>query len=432
MVELCGARLVPGTIDVAAEIPDRHRVHLRGSRVERLLGMPIPAEQRVEYLRRLEFEVEPDGDDLEAVVPFHRHYDVTREADLVEEVGRIHGYAAHLPSTLPAIEQVGGVTREQRLRRRAEDVIRDLGFDLIVTLSLVDPGFAERLRLGGEDPRSGTIRITNPLSREHSALRTTLLAGLLDVARYNLAHGAERVALAESGRAYLRAGERGPGTLGGSFPGDRPAPAYEPWRVAALATGEASGGWRGEPTPADFYALKGALEALVAQLGCAVQVEAAAEPFLHPGRAGRIMVADEPAGWIGEVHPLVCRAWDLEAATGFEVDLALLISASPAGAERYEDVISYPAVHQDIAVVVGDEVDASRVRAVVAEAGGELLRSVEIFDLYHGSQLPDGAKSLALRLQFRAADRTLTDEEVAAVRERIKAALAEIGGALRE
>jgi phenylalanyl-tRNA synthetase beta chain len=444
MVELCGARLVPGTIDVTADVPDRHRIGLRGARVERLLGIPIPTERRVEYLRRLQFEVEPEGEDLEALVPFHRHYDVTREADLVEEVGRIHGYATHLPSTLPTIEQAGGLSREQRLRRRAEDVTRDLGFDLVVTLSLVDPGFASRLRLPEEDPRAQPIGITNPLSGEHSVLRTTLIAGLLDVARYNLAHGAERAALAESGRAYLREdalaassasrpGAAGSaGVLGGSFPGERPAPAHEPWRIGSVATGEVPGGWRGEPAEPDFYALKGALEALATQLGCSLEIEAAAEPFLSPGRAGRIVVGGLPAGWIGELHPLVCRAWDLEAASAFELDLAPLVAASPVGAEQYEDVISYPAVHQDIAVVVDDGVEAARVRDAVAAGGGELLRSIEVFDLYRGEQLAAGTKSLALRLEFRAADRTLTDEEVAGVRERIKAGLAEIGGSLRE
>ena len=432
MVELCGARLVPGTIDVAADVPDRHRIGLRGARVERLLGMPVPAERRAEYLRRLDFDVEPEGENLEAIVPFHRHYDVTREADLIEEVGRIHGYARHLPSTLPAIEQAGGLSREQRLRRRAEDAVRDLGFDLVVTLSLVDPGLPDRLRLPAADPRAQPIGITNPLSGEHAMLRTTLLVGLLDAARYNLAHGAERVALAESGRAYLRSGQALSGSLGGSFPGERPAPAYEPWRIAGLATGELPGGWRGEPAEPDFYALKGALEALATQLGCSVRVEPTTEPFLHPGRAGRIVIGGASAGWIGELHPLVCRAWDLEAASAFELDLAPLVDVSPIGAEQYEDVISYPAVHQDIAVVVDEDVEAANVRQAVASGGGELLRSIETFDLYRGEQLTEGAKSLALRLEFRAADRTLTDEEVAAVRERIKAALAEIGGSLRE
>ena len=141
LVELCGARLVPGTIDVTGEIPDAHRLRLRGGRAERVLGLAIPFESQAEYLRRLEFEVAEDGADLEATVPFHRHYDVTREIDLVEEVGRIHGYAEHLPPTLPpASAEGGGLSREQRLRRRAEDLARDLGFDGIVTLASPTPG----------------------------------------------------------------------------------------------------------------------------------------------------------------------------------------------------------------------------------------------------------------------------------------------------
>ncbi|MET0731007.1 MAG: phenylalanine--tRNA ligase subunit beta [Solirubrobacterales bacterium] len=435
LVELCGARMVPGTIDAAAEIPGPRRVRLRGGRAERLLGLAIPFADQVTYLRRLDFEVEPDGDDLEATVPFHRHYDVTREADLIEEVGRIHGYAEHLPATLPAATARGGrLSREQRLRRRAEDLARDLGFDGIVTLSLTDPGQPGRLRIGDDDPRAATIRISNPLSIDHSALRTTLLGGLLDVARYNLAHGARRVALYESGRACLREGEPlGEGTLGGSFAGLRPAPAFEPWRLACLASGPLPGaGWRGEAAEPDFYSLKGALEGVAAGLGCAVEVVPGGQPFLSPGRAGRVLVEGAEAGWVGEIHPLVCRAWDLDSAAAFEIDLAPVVEASPSGSEQYEDVISFPAVEQDIAVVVADEVEAAQIRALVAEAGGELLRSITVFDLYRGEQVGEGRKSLALRLEFRAADRTLTDEEVAAVRERIERELAErLGGSLR-
>ena len=350
-------------------------------------------------------------------------------------MGRIHGYAEHLPATLPAATARGGrLSREQRLRRRAEDLARDLGFDGIVTLSLTDPGQPGRLRIGDDDPRAATIRISNPLSIDHSALRTTLLGGLLDVARYNLAHGARRVALYESGRACLREGEPlGEGTLGGSFAGLRPAPAFEPWRLACLASGPLPGaGWRGEAAEPDFYSLKGALEGVAAGLGCAVEVVPGGQPFLSPGRAGRVLVDGAEAGWVGEIHPLVCRAWDLDSAAAFEIDLAPVVEASPSGSEQYEDVISFPAVEQDIAVVVADEVEAAQIRALVAEAGGELLRSIAVFDLYRGEQVGEGRKSLALRLEFRAADRTLTDEEVAAVRERIERELAErLGGSLR-
>ena len=156
------------------------------------------------------------------------------------------------------------------------------------------------------------------------------------------------------------------------------------------------------------------------------------EHFLHPGRAARIEIGGEPAGWIGELHPLVARAWDLPEATAFELDLAPLIASADSGSERYDDVTTFPAVLQDLAVTVADEVSAERVRRAVRAGGGDLLASAEVFDVYRGEQVDSDSKSLALRLEFRAPDRTLTDAEVGELRERIKAELAAIGGALRE
>ena len=211
------------------------------------------------------------------------------------------------------------------------------------------------------------------------------------------------------------------------------APAFEPHCVGALAAGPlAPPSWGATERPTDFFALKGVLEALAGQLGASVELEPQPHPFLHPGRSARVLVGGLEAGWLGELHPLVCREWDLEAATGFEIHLAELAAGSSFGLERYEDVTTYPAVHQDLAIVVGEEVPAATVREVVLAGGGELLRSATVFDLYRGEQVGAGRKSLALRLEFRAADRTLTDAEVAERREAIKAALAEIGGSLRE
>jgi phenylalanyl-tRNA synthetase beta chain len=242
------------------------------------------------------------------------------------------------------------------------------------------------------------------------------------------------VALFEAGRAYLAEGESpAGGILGGDFAGERPAPAYEPQRIGAVAVGPLrAGGWREQAPPADFFALKGVLEALAVQLAAAIEVVPGEEPFLHPGRAARIRIGGHDAGWLGEVHPLVCREWDLPGAAGFELELALLVSASRIGEESYEDVISFPAVHQDVAVVIDEDVPAEEVRSAVIKGGGELLRSARVFDLYRGEQVGSGRKSLALRLSFRASDRTLTDEEVAGLRERIRAELEAIGGALRE
>jgi phenylalanyl-tRNA synthetase beta chain len=433
IVELCGAKLVPGTIDVAAELPPAPRIPLRGERVEGLLGMAIEQSDQVAYLERLGFGVEAAGDDLVVGVPPDRHHDVIREADLIEEVARVHGIDEHLPSTLPAVGQSGDLRRDQRLRRRAEDALRDLGFDEVVGWSFTDPDEAERLRIPADDPRAQGVVISNPLSEDQSVMRTTLLGSLLDAARRNLARDTDRVTLFESGRVYLGGAIAAEGPLGGEFTGERTAPFAEPHRLGALAVGApAPGSWRGEAEPADFFALKGVLEGLAARLGFDTALEPAFESFLHPGRAAKVLVEGRDAGWIGEVHPLVCREWDLDMAVGFEVAMAPLVEAACAGEETFEDVTAFPAVFQDLAVVVPDEVSAARVREAVLVGGGELLRSAEVFDLFEGEQLGEGRKSLALRLEFRAPDRTLTDEEVASLREKIAAKLGEIGGSLRE
>jgi phenylalanyl-tRNA synthetase beta chain len=434
LVEACGAKMAPGTIDVAAEAPPPRRLVLRGPRVSGLLGMEIPQEDQAAYLERLGFGVEAEGEDLAVTVPPDRHFDVTREVDLIEEVARIHGLDDNLPSTLPAgAGRLGGLTREQRLRRRAEDTVRDLGLVEIVGWSFTDPGQAGRLRIPEDDPRADAVVIANPLSEDQSVMRTTVIGSLLDAARSNLARGADRVGLFESGRVYLPPGGVGEGYLAGGFPGERPAPYTELHRLGALAVGPlVPGSWRDAGVPVDFFALKGVLESLAGQLGAEFAFQPQPEPFLHPGRAARIMVAGEGAGWIGELHPLVSRAWDLESGVAFEVELAALVAAAGAGEEIYEDVTGFPAVYQDLAVVVPADTPAARVRGTVLAGGGELLRSAGVFDLYEGEQLGEGRKSLALRLEFRAADRTLTDEEVSEVRGAIEERLKEIGGSLRE
>ena len=434
LIELCGAKLVPGTIDVGAEGPPPPRIALRAARVGGLLGMRIEQADQVAYLERLGFAVAVDGDDLQVEVPPDRHQDVTREVDLIEEVGRVHGFDEHLPTTLPAVaEKVGGLSREQQLRRRAEDGLCGLGFDQILGWSFTDPGENMRLRIPDGDPRADAVLLANPLSEEQSAMRTTLLGSLLDVAARNLAREAGGVALFESGQVYLQLDAVGDGPLAGIFAGKRPAPFAEPHRLAALAAGPlVERSWRGGGEPADFFALKGVLEALAAQLGVELSFEAAPEPFLHPARAAAVAISEVPVGWIGEIHPLVCREWDVESAVGFEIATAALVGAATIGEESYEDVTGFPSVQQDLAVLVPIEVTAMTVRDTVLEAGGELLQSAEVFDLFEGEQLGAGRKSLALRLEFRAADRTLTDEEVATRREAIKASLEQIGGGLRE
>jgi phenylalanyl-tRNA synthetase beta chain len=421
LVELCGATLVPGTIDVAAPAPPPRTLRLRGARVTGILGMVIPQADQVAYLERLGFTVAVDGDDLEATVPADRYHDVTREIDLIEEVGRLHGFDRHLPTTLPQVGEgkVGSLNRTQRLRRRAEDELRDLGFDQIVGWSFTDPGEAARLRIEEPDARAEPILVANPLSDEGAAMRTTLLGSLLDVAARNLARGREAVALFEAGAVYLRGAPPSTGgPLAGDFPGDTPAPVTEPHRYGALAVGPlVPRSWRGGGEPANFFALKGVLEALAVGLGCpALEFEPATEPFLHPGRSAAVTIGGASLGWLGEIHPLVCRTWDIAAAVGFEIDAAPLLAAATLGEETFEDVTTFPAVRQDLAIVIPVGVTSEEVRTAVVEGGGELLKRVEIFDRYEGAQVGEGKVSLALRLEFGAPDRTLEDHEVSAAR----------------
>jgi phenylalanyl-tRNA synthetase beta chain len=323
--------------------------------------------------------------------------------------------------------------------------MRDFGFDEVVGWSFADPGQPGRLRIPADDERASGVVLANPLSEDQSAMRTTVLGSLLDVAQRNLARGTDAVALFESGRVYLPAVSGAKlqkstpdvqnvdlDVLAGSFSGERPAPDREPHRIGCLAVGPLTArSWRGDGESADFFALKGVLEALAGQLGTTIACESGEQPFLHPGRSAAVNVGGIAAGWIGELHPLVCRAWDIEAAVGFEVDLAALVAAATAGEETYEDVTTFPAVYQDLAVVVPIDQPAAELRQAVLTSGGELLHAADVFDLYAGEQVGEGRKSLALRLEFRAPDRTLTDREVGEQRAAIEAALKKMGGSLR-
>jgi phenylalanyl-tRNA synthetase beta chain len=422
MVELCGARLVPGTIDVYPNPAEPRVVGLREERMERLLGESIPSARVSEILERLGFQ----GADAGWLVPPWRDADVQREADLIEEVARIHGLDK-LPTTLPAREAaVGRLTHGQRLRRRTEDLLRDRGLHECIAYSFTSPEALRRLRL----PDEPVLRLDNPLGADHSVMRPLLLPGLLDAARHNAAHGRAGVALFESAHVYRPTGlleQPAEGSPRGTLPAD------EPHHLAVLMTELAPAGWRTEARRADFFTAKALLENLLAAARVEWRAEPAARPFLHPGRAALVRAAGgRELGWIGELHPLVTGEWDLEGpAAAFELDVDALVELTEGHVQVYGDVTSFPAVLQDIAVVVAEDVPASRIEEAVRAGGGGLLGRVAVFDLYHGEQVGEGNKSLALRLEFRAPDRTLTDDEVAGHRDAIARALEAIGGSLR-
>ncbi len=416
MIELCGATVAPGTIDIGGEGPPAQRIRLRSARVEEILGTPVARERQAEILRALDFQSTKAEDGLDVSVPALRRDDVTREADLIEEVARIDGLEK-LPATLPKRRGAYGLlSPAQRLRRRAVDTLVGRGLYEVVGWTFTPPSLADRLRLPAGDPRRQAVAIENPLSEEQSRLRTTLLGSLLDVARHNFAHGEGNLRLFEHGTVFQRMNET----------------VAEHRSLAVLLAGHLGpNDWRApDSPPADLFTAKALLEALAAVLRVSdLSFAPEPQPFLHPGRSAAVLLGERPVGWLGELHPLVAETWELPGAACLEIDFDLL--SAHASRPGYVDLIGYPPLRQDLAVVLPIEVSAATALAAVAGAGGKLLADARVFDVYSGPQVGEGRRSLALALAFRASDRTLSDEEVAPLRARIVAALAELGGELR-
>jgi phenylalanyl-tRNA synthetase beta chain len=419
MIELCGARVRAGTIDIGGPGPEPPTIRLRDARVEGLLGIAIAREREREILEALEFTTEDASDGLDVKPPPFRRGDIQREADVIEEVARL-GALEELPATLPSRHGAyGRLTPRQRLRRTAADALAAQGLHEVVGWSFTGPDLAGRLMLPEDHELRDAVELENPMSIEQSRLRTTLLGSLLDIAARNRARGAARLRLFEAGAVFRPAG-------GQQLP-------REPYQVAALLSGPLrSPSWRDpEPPPADFFAAKGVLQGLLEALGAGWGMERTGEPFLHPGRGARILVEGEPAGWLGEIHPLLAAEWELEGTVAaFELDLDAVPEPPTA---LYEDVTGFPEVREDIAVVVPDEVSAAQVIEIVRRSGSPLVWSAEVFDVYRDPErVGEGNVSLALRLSYRAPDRTLRDEEVARKREQITSALAqELSGRVR-
>ncbi len=408
MIELCGARLVPGTIDIGGPGSPLPSIRLRQARVGGLLGIEIPRERCRQVLEALEFTVAEAGDDLEVTPPPFRRADIAREADVIEEIARLDALEK-LPATLPSRRGAfGRLTARQAQRRRAVDALAAQGLREIAGWSFSGPDQARRLRREHEV----VVELQNPMSADQSRLRTTLLGSLLDVAGRNASHGSGTLQLFESGAVYLPGG-----------PGELP---HEPHHLAALLAGSIRPPtWRApEPPVADFFVAKGVLEVLLAALRVSLRVEAGEQPFLHPGRAAAVLIAGKPVGWLGEIHPLVVQEWDLAGTVaGFELDLDLVPEPTT---PHYQDLTSFPEVREDLAVVVPARVSAGAVLATVRRAGAPLLVGAELFDVYQDAErLGEDHVSLALRLRYRAGDRTLTDREVAERRQRIISVLAQ-------
>lgn len=401
MAAWCGARVLAGAIEAGAA-PERRQVSMRPSRASMLIGYPVTAADATSVFDRLGMASTVDDDRVTVEIPGYR-VDVEREVDLIEEVARIRGYE-RVRSTLPRVPQAGGLPAAYAFVRRVRNALLRAGLREIRS-----PSFASvaDLELTGD---ADAIRVENPLSAEEGFLRTRLTPGLLRALGANLRRQVRGAALFEVGTVF-RAGPGGRGVE------ERP-------KIAIGLSGPTAPSWTAPERPFDFFDAKGVVEALLQDLG--VGDWALGEPLggmFHAGRSAFVLIGGERAGVVGELDPRSIESLDLAGRVSvaeLEVD-ALMAHASTDVAVH--DVPRFPPVRRDLAFVLDAATPAGNVRDALVDAGGELLDSCLLFDVFEGDPLPAGRKSLAFSIDFRAPDRTLENEEadgaVSAIVERL-------------
>ena len=387
ILELCGGRAGP-LIDICGDLPRRDPIRVRGARIARILGVSISPDEVTAIFTRLGLKPQRDGDDFVVTPPPYR-FDLVLEEDLIEEVARLHGYdnihvpaAMHTQAMLPAFEAMRPLSE---LRQRLVD--RD--YQEVITFSFVSSAGEHALR---SDP--APIKVLNPIASHLDVMRTTLLGGLLDTLRTNVNRKAERVRIFESGRCFLREGER----------------FVQPPRIAGLVLGPADPPqWDSGKRMVDFFDAKGDIEALAAPLHVTT-VAAASHPALHPGRSARVLVGGHPIGWLGELHPRLTREYELpRAPIVFELDSDPL-TQRPMPVARA--ISKLPVVRRDLAVVVDEALPAQNVLTALQALKLPQVEQISLFDVYKGPGVEQGKKSLAILVLIQDTARTLTDPEI--------------------
>jgi phenylalanyl-tRNA synthetase beta chain len=419
VAQLAGGKVAKGVIDRYPSPRPPARIWVRPARVSSVLGTDVSAAEVEQRLQSVGLQsVEGDAKRRLWAVPSWRG-DLTREIDAVEEVARLRGYDT-IPVVVPkaGVGETAAIAPEQRITRAARAALAARGFDEALNYS-----FASERELLALRPEVKPVRVANPLTVEQAAMRTTILAGLLQNVGRALKHGAQDVRLYELGRVYLpRRSEAHPA-------GELAWPVDEPRRLGLVAAGHrAPRSWAAPHDPVDFYDLKGAVDDVLGALDVPGTYAPAEEPFLHPAASAALTVDGRRAGVLGQIHPRVAQAFDVPATVLLaELDWELLLSQGHA-LRQSRGVPRFPAVARDLAFVVGADAPAATLLAEIrAVDGNGLLEEVTLFDVYRGAQLPAGKKSVAVGLRLRAPDRTLTDSEadalIASVKDRLKASL---------
>jgi phenylalanyl-tRNA synthetase beta chain len=405
MAEIAGGTIASGMIDEYPRPLTQPEIKVRHQRIKRILGIDIPPKNAVSILQAVGFEIlSADPEIVSTRVPSYRP-DVSAEIDLIEEVARIHGYE----NIVPTYPQDKGVMQRGLQPRSIEDgsksALVGCGFSEIITFSFGSP--EQMIDFSGDNGYPAEpIRMNNPLAEDESALRTTLIPGMLRTMRNNINVGRKNLKLFETGKVFWP----NPGNV---LPNER-------LFLCTAATGLASPVyWKQQPRPVDFFDLKGVAEDLFEELGFPFNMKKAPRPGFHPGKCAQIVTDGIAVGHIGELHPDFIQKYELKQnVVLFEIDLSALVER-PAPETKYRKISRFPYSERDIALVVNDDIRATELTDAIKTVGGDILQRVLLFDVYRGAQVESGKKSLAFNLRFQSTERTLTDDEVNAALEAI-------------
>jgi len=399
----CGD-VLGGTIDVINYVPEAKTLPLECDKINKLLGTDISKADMVKYLNLLEIPVEGD----EILVPSFRP-DLNRMADIAEEVGRSYGYN-EIPTTAFKTSTQGGYTQEMKLEAQTGVLCRGLGYSEIITYSFVSPTIFDQIRLPADSPLRNALRIQNPLGEDTSIMRTIALPSMLDILSRNNAYHNKAAKLYEIAKVYL--------------PAEGQALPEEP-KMLLLGT---------YGTSETFFTLKGEIEAVFAglRLKKASYTAVKDNPSYHPGRCAKVTIDGVDVGIMGQVHPLVAANYGIDTDVYCaELNFTRLLNCRFPDA-TYTPLPKYPTVSRDLALVCDEAITVSQVEDVIVSSAGKLLRDVKLFDIYRGTGIPEGKKSMAFSLELRADDRTLTDTDSEGVVQKVLAALKEqLNAALR-
>ena len=404
----CG-EVVGGRVDVHGELPEKKRIAFEPERINAFLGTDISKDAMLSYFKRL--EVEYDENKNELVVPTFRQ-DLIGFADSSEEVARLYGYDK-IPTTLPKdTSQIGGIPFKIRVENIARDTAIAFGFSQGYCYSFESPAVFDKLRLPEDAPERKAIQISNPLGVDFSIMRTIPLNGILGSLSTNFNHRNENVRLFELANIYL------PKT-------ELPITDYPEERMQFTL---------GAYGDIDFYEMKGVVEEFIGKTGMdgRIKYEVSKRSYLHPGRQADVIYDGAKVGYLGEVHPLTAKAYDMAKA---EVYIAVIdmpeIVQRASFEPRYSGVAKFPAVSRDLSMVVPENICAQDIDDIIIQRGGKILESYKLFDVYEGEQIERGYKSMAYTVVFRAKDKTLSEDEINSVMKKILNGLERLGIELR-